>query len=102
MSTHQQLLYHIVFSTKNRKHYLTDGFREEVFAYMAGTAKELGGFALKIGGYYDHAHLLVRVPPKIAVSNFVDQLKASTSKHINDTSKRVATLVGRMDLERSR
>lgn len=86
MSTHQQLLYHIVFSTKNRQRWLTDGFRENVFAYMAGTAKELSGFALKVGGFYDHAHLLVRIPAKIAVSDFVGQLKANTSKHINDTS----------------
>ncbi len=86
MSTHQQLLYHIVFSTKNRQRWLTDGFREKVFAYMAGTANDLNGFAIKIGGFYDHAHLLVRIPAKIAVSEFVGQLKASTSKHINETS----------------
>ena len=86
MSTHQQLLYHIIFSTKNRKRYLTDGFREKVFAYMAGVCKELGGFALKIGGYYDHIHLLVRIPAKVDVSSFVGRLKASTSKHINETS----------------
>lgn len=85
MSTHQQLLYHIVFSTKNRQRWLTDGFRENVFAYMAGTAKDLNGFAIKVGGFYDHAHLLVRIPAKIAVSDFVGQLKANTSKHINDT-----------------
>jgi REP element-mobilizing transposase RayT len=86
MSTHQQLLYHIVFSTKSRQRWLTDGFRESVFEYMAGTTKTLNGFAIKVGGYYDHAHLLVRIPAKIAVSDFVGQLKANTSKHINDTS----------------
>ena len=87
MSTHQQLLYHIVFSTKNRQRWLTDGFREKVFAYMAGTAKELNGFAIKVGGFYDHAHLLVRIPAKVAVSEFVGQIKACTSKHINETSR---------------
>jgi REP element-mobilizing transposase RayT len=90
VSTHQQLLYHVVFSTKNRKPYLKDGFREEVFAYMAGVCRELEGFALCIGGFYDHAHLLVRIPAKIAVSNFVGQLKAGTSKHINQTSGKIA------------
>ena len=39
-----------------------------------------------MSGFYDHAHLLVRIPAKIAVSEFVGQLKASTSKHISDTS----------------
>ncbi|MCG8650856.1 MAG: IS200/IS605 family transposase [Pirellulales bacterium] len=90
MSTHQQLLYHIVFSTKNRKPYLKDGFREQVFAYMAGTTKELEGFALKVGGFYDHSHLLVRIPAKVSVSSFVGRLKASTSKHVNETSGALA------------
>ena len=89
MSTHQQLLYHIVFSTKNRKPTLTDGFREEVFAYMAGTCDKLEGTAIKIGGFYDHAHLLVRIPAKIAVADFVGSLKCNTSKHINDTSGKI-------------
>ena len=44
----------------------------------------LNGFALEVGGFYDHAHLLVRIPAKIAVSDFVGKLKANTSKHINE------------------
>ena len=71
MSTHQQLLYHIVFSTKNRQSWLTDGFREEVFAYMAGITTNQGGFAIRVGGFYDHVHLLVRIPAKLSVSDFV-------------------------------
>jgi putative transposase len=86
MSTHQQLLYHIVFSTKNRQRWLADGFREQVFAYMAGTTHRLGGTAICVDGYYDHAHLLIRIPAKIAVADFVGKVKANTSKHINDTS----------------
>ncbi len=89
MSTHQQLLYHIVFSTKNRKPTLTDGFREEVFSYMAGTCERLEGTAIKIGGFYDHVHLLVRIPAKLALAEFVGSLKCNTSKHINDTSGRI-------------
>ena len=56
---------------------------------MAGTAHELQGYAIKVGGFFDHAHLLVRIPAKIAVSDFVGQLKANTSKHINDTSGKI-------------
>jgi len=53
---------------------------------MAGTVRNLEGVPLTIGGFYDHAHLLIRIPAKIAVSDFVGRLKASTSKRINDTS----------------
>jgi REP element-mobilizing transposase RayT len=87
MSTHQQLIYHVVFSTKGRRRYLRDGFRERVFAYMAGTATRLEGFAVKVGGYYDHAHLLIHIPAKVSVSSFIGQLKSSTSKHINESTQ---------------
>ena len=85
MSSHQQLLYHVVFSTKERRLLLRDDlFRENVWRYMAGIASNLKGHALRIGGYYDHAHLLVRIPAKIAVADFAGQLKANSSKHINE------------------
>lgn len=35
---------------------------------MADACRELKGFALIVNGYYDHAHLLVRIPGKIVVS----------------------------------
>ena len=89
-STHQQLLYHIVFSTKNRKPYLaSEDHRAQVFAYMVGIAKNLEGFALEIGGWLDHAHLLVRIPAQAAVSSFVGGLKSNTSKHVNETSGQI-------------
>lgn len=90
MAAHQQLLYHIVFSTKERRPLLQDDqFRNGVWKYMAGVARNLDGFAIRIGGYYDHAHLLVRIPAKLAVSDFVGKLKANTSKHINESREAV-------------
>lgn len=89
MSSHQQLLYHIVFSTKERKPLMhDDNFRDSVWRYIVGIASNLDGHALRVGGYFDHAHLLLRIPSKIAVADFVRQLKASTSKHINEESGR--------------
>lgn len=86
MAAHQQLLYHIVFSTKERRPLLrNDSFREDVWAYMAGVVRNLDGFAIRIGGYHDHAHLLVRIRAKVAVSDFVGKLKGNTSKHINES-----------------
>lgn len=87
MASHQQLLYHIVFSTKERRPFLRDDdIRNGVWSYMAGVAHHLQGHALRVGGYFDHAHLLIRIPAKIAVADFIRQLKASTSKHINEQS----------------
>ena len=91
MAAHTQLLYYVVFSVKDRRALLQDDdLREATWAYMAGVCKKLEGFALIVSGYYDHAHLLVRIPAKLAVSEFVGRVKASTSKHINDSQNAVS------------
>ena len=88
MGAHHQLLYHIVFSTKQRRPLLRDDtFRDDTWRYMAGIVKNIDGFPLKIGGYYDHVHLLVNIAAKTSVSEFVGKLKANTSKHINDQNE---------------
>jgi putative transposase len=88
MASHQQPLYHIVFSTKERRPLLQEeSFRKNVWPYMAGVASNLEGHAIRVGGFIDHAHLLRRIPARVAVADFVRQLKASTSKHINDEGK---------------
>ncbi|PAY18140.1 transposase [Rhodopirellula sp. SM50] len=82
--SHHQLLYHIVFSVKERRQLLIDRLRDDVFAYMAGVANNLGGHALNVNGFYDHAHTLARIPTKVCVADFVGRIKSNTSKHIND------------------
>ena len=39
MSTYTQILYHIVFSTKERRPILSDARRDELFMYVAGVLK---------------------------------------------------------------
>jgi hypothetical protein len=41
--THQRLLNHIVFSTKNRTPYLSAGHRNEVFASMLNMTSDISG-----------------------------------------------------------
>jgi REP element-mobilizing transposase RayT len=53
---------------------------------MAGICNQNGGHALTVGGYHDHAHLLVRIPAKRDVASFIGAVKANTSKNINDTT----------------
>jgi REP element-mobilizing transposase RayT len=85
MSTHHQLLYHIVFSTKLRQRWLTADIRARLFPYLAGIAQSSGGYALQVGGIEDHVHLLLRIPAKVAVADAVRTLKANSSKWIHET-----------------
>ncbi|MEO1616537.1 MAG: IS200/IS605 family transposase [Planctomycetota bacterium] len=83
MSTHHQLLYHFVFSTKNRKPYLQPQTRERMFEYLGGTVRGLGGVPIRIGGWVDHVHLLIKLKTTHVISDFMRELKSSTSKQFN-------------------
>jgi REP element-mobilizing transposase RayT len=46
-STLTNLLYHIVFSTKNREPIITAPIRESLYKYIGGIIRAEGGFCLK-------------------------------------------------------
>lgn len=77
--SHTNLLYHIVFATKERLPLITGELRPRLHEYLGGTTRNLGGTAPEVGGVADHAHLLVILPPTIAVSDFMSKLKANSS-----------------------
>jgi REP element-mobilizing transposase RayT len=82
-STFTNLLFHIVFSTKDRIPAIHGGLREPLYEYMGGIIRSEGGILLEIGGVPDHVHLLVKSKADIAISDFVGHIKAGSSKWHN-------------------
>lgn len=75
---------HIVFSTKDRMPVIRMDFRERLWAYLGGIARENKMKALEIGGTGDHVHMLVSFPSTIATAKAVQLLKGNSSKWINE------------------
>jgi putative transposase len=86
--TYTNLLYHLVFSTKERKELIKKEFQEELYKYIGGIVRGEGGVLLEIGGMPDHVHLLAKLKPTRAVSDILRQIKANSSKWLNDEHKR--------------
>jgi REP element-mobilizing transposase RayT len=82
--THTALLFHLIFSTKHRAPPLTPEIRPRLFPYMGGIIRDLRGTALLINGPADHVHLLTSVPPVVALSDLLRELKAISSAWVND------------------
>ena len=82
------LLTHIVFSTKERRPWLDDALRADVFAYLGGIAREAGAAALAINGTVDHVHLLVTCPPALALSDLVRLLKTNSALWLHREHRR--------------
>jgi REP element-mobilizing transposase RayT len=74
-----QVLLHVVFSTKQRRASLKDAWRDELFAYMGGIVRNLGGKALLINGVPDHVHLLLALPASIHLADAVRVIKSRSS-----------------------
>ncbi len=85
--TYTNLLYHIVFSTKERRQLVTAAIEEDLHGYVGGIVKGLDGKLLEINGIADHVHLLVKLPPKLALSDSVRNIKANSSKWLNERSR---------------
>jgi putative transposase len=78
-----RLFYHFVSSTKNRGPLIARYFEQPLYNAIAAKVVDLGGIAHAVGGIADHLHLVASVPPKIALSTFIGQVKGSSSHFVN-------------------
>jgi REP element-mobilizing transposase RayT len=77
--TYTRLLYHVVFSTKNREPWIDPAWRDELHAYIGGILNNRKGQLLAAGGVPDHIHLLVRLAAVRSVSDVVRDIKSNSS-----------------------
>ena len=82
MSTYTQILYQIVFSTKNRTHTLNTENRQELFRYIAGISKNKKCHLYQIGGVSDHIHIITHLHPAVALASLVKDIKLASSQYI--------------------
>jgi putative transposase len=87
-STYSRLLYHLIFSTKNRRPWITDSFGPDLYAYMGGILRRLGGTALAFGGMDDHIHILTGLKPVHSVSSILRELKSGSSDWLHQEKNR--------------
>jgi REP element-mobilizing transposase RayT len=85
MSTYTQILYQIVFSTKNREQTLIKGKREELFKYMSGIIANKKCHLYRINGVEDHLHILTHLHPSVSLSDLVKDIKLASSEHIKNS-----------------
>ena len=76
------ILVHAIFSTKERRHLIKTDIQPALYAYMAGTMKNLDSPCLAIGGTSNHVHLLITLSKKAALSDVIAEAKKSSSKWI--------------------
>ncbi len=81
--TYYQLLYHLVWSTKERRRLITTDLQNRLYKYMGGIFRSLKCFPILFGGMPDHVHLCVEIPPRYAPADIVRKVKISSSKCVH-------------------
>ena len=71
--------YHIVFIPKYRRKEIYGKLRSDIGQILRQLCAYKGVEIMEAHAMPDHIHMLVRIPPKIAVSNFMGYLKGKSS-----------------------
>ncbi|KGO85675.1 transposase [Flavobacterium rivuli WB 3.3-2 = DSM 21788] len=82
--TYSQIYIHIVFAVKGRDNLIWKRWKEEVHKYIKGIITNEGQKLIEINSMPDHVHILIGLKPTVVLSNLVRDIKANSSKFIND------------------
>ena len=83
-NTYTQIYIHIVFAVKGRQNLIAKSFRDELQKYITGIVQNRNQKMLAIFCMPDHVHLLVGMQADVSISDLVRDIKAISSKFIND------------------
>ena len=86
MSTYTQILYQIVYSTKNREETLNANNRKELYKYICGILQKKNCHLYQIGGIADHMHIVTHLHPTIAPATLIKDIKLASTDHIKKES----------------
>jgi REP element-mobilizing transposase RayT len=81
--TYWRLHYHLIWSTYEREPSLTSEREKVFYGVLYNKARELGLKIHAAGNAEDHAHVVVSIPPKLAVADCVRHLKGASAFAIN-------------------
>ena len=84
--SYTQLIYHVVIRTKASKTTLPLERLEELYRYVWGIIQNKKGLLFRVNGMEEHIHILFSLHPSIALSDFIRDLKAETSKMLKRTA----------------
>jgi putative transposase len=83
-NTYTQIYLHVVFAVEGRQSLIKPEHNDELQKYITGIVSGQKQKLIAINNMPDHLHLLVGIKPDIALSDLVRDVKAGSSKFINE------------------
>jgi REP element-mobilizing transposase RayT len=82
--SYSQIHIHLVFSTKERRNFISKELQPHLWAYIAGICKKYEMTAVAIGETENHVHILFHLSPKLALAKAVQLIKGNSSKWMGE------------------
>lgn len=82
--TYTQIYIQVVFAVQGRQCLIRPEWKEELYKYITGIVSNHEQKLLAINGVADHVHLLIGLKPTMALSDLVRDIKANSSRFINE------------------
>ncbi len=83
-NTYSQIYIHVVFAVEGRQNLIKPAHNDELQKYITGIVSRLDQKLIAINNMPDHLHLLVGLKPDLSISNLVRDIKANSSRFINE------------------
>jgi len=83
-NTYTQLYFHVIFAVKGRRNHISKKWKDELYKYITGIILNKSQKLMIINGMPDHLHLLIGTKPNCNLSDLVRDIKANSSKWINE------------------
>lgn len=83
-NTFTQIYIQIVFAVDGRQNLIHRDFKEELHKYITGIVTNKKQKLIEIDVMPDHTHILIGLKPDISLSDLVRDIKANSSRFIND------------------
>jgi REP element-mobilizing transposase RayT len=78
-----QLYYHFAWATHAREPHIHPSYRSDLLRILNEEVKTRGGWAIRHNAMFDHVHLLVRLRPTTAPSEFIGLVKGAIAHRVN-------------------
>ena len=84
MSPYTQILYQLVFGTKNHERTLDEECRPELFKYISGILENKNCHLCQINRVEDHLRILTHIHPSVSLADLIKDIKVAGSKFIKE------------------
>lgn len=85
--SHRQILYQIVFGTKNREATICEENCHELYKFIWGIIKNNKSVLYRINGIEDHIHILSDLHPTLSLADYVKKIKVGSSIWMKESGK---------------